>query len=240
MKRVVRVFWGPRKESPRELAGRWRAMLDAFPALLPAASSAPAGQPWTWTRHYAFSRPDELAPDEAELAAALQTDHDSPHTSDGAGLSLTSTGEQPGWEIGLIGRGGGESEYVTQAVVLTIVSPDDAEVPEAALLALIADIWQPDFGDVTDDELLDALEDDAGFDYTLSHVSVGRLVYLSPGRAAPAPAGVGVARGELRGAGVLLDIAPPGDIEGVVDAYVRLRATGALEPLPRPMNRTVL
>ncbi|WP_371604052.1 hypothetical protein OG345_31420 [Streptomyces sp. NBC_01220] len=239
MRRVVRVFWGPRKETSRELAGRWKAMLDALPALLPAASSAPTGQPWTWTRHHTSGRPTELGPDEAELAAALQADHDSPQTSDGAGLRLSSRGE-PGWEISVSGRGGGESEYVTQAVVLGVASPDGAEVPEAALLALIADIWEPDFGDATDDELLDALEERAGFDYTLSHVSVGRLAYLSPGRAATAPAGVGVAHEELRGAGVLLDIAPPGDIETVVDAYVRLRDAGALDPLPRPMGRTVL
>ncbi|MFI6950463.1 hypothetical protein [Streptomyces sp. NPDC050422] len=238
MRRVVRVFWGPRKEASQELAGRWKAMLDALPALLPTASSAPAGRS-TWTRHHTCGRPTELRPDEAELAAALQADHDSPETSDGAGLRLSSAGE-PGWEISISGHGGGESEYVTQAVVLAVVSPDGAEVPETALLALIADIWQPDFGDVTDDELLDALEDRAGFDYTLSHLSVGRLAYLSPGRAALAPAGVGVARRELSGAGVLLDVAPPGDIEAVVDAYVRLRDAGALEPLPRPMGRTVL
>ncbi|MFI7362763.1 hypothetical protein ACIBO4_11590 [Streptomyces sp. NPDC050149] len=239
MERMVRVFWGPRKETPQELAGRWKAMLDALPALLPAASCAAAGQSWTWTRHRSSGRPTELRPDEADLAAALREDHDSPQTSDGAGLSLTSTGE-PGWEIGISGRGGGESAYVTQAVVLEVTSPDGAEVPEAALLALLADIWEPDFGDAIDDELFDALEDRAGFDYTLSHVSVGRFGYLSPGRAALAPAGVGVARGELAGAGVLLDIAPPGDVEAVVDAYVRLRDAGALEPLPRPMGRTVL
>ncbi|WP_326663650.1 hypothetical protein [Streptomyces sp. NBC_00385] len=239
MERMVRVFWGPRKETPQELAGRWKAMLDALPALLPAAFSAPAGQPWTWTRHHASGRPAELRPDEADLAAALQEDHDSPQTSDGAGLSLSSRAE-PGWEISVSGRGGGESEYVTQAVVLKVAPPDGAEVPEAALLAMLADIWEPDFGEATDDELLDALEDRAGFDYTLSHVSVGRLGYLSPGRAALAPAGVGVAGKALRRAGVLLGIAPPGEIEAVVDAYVRLRDAGALEPLPRPMGRTVL
>lgn len=239
MERMVRVFWGPRKETPQELAGRWAAMLEALPALLPAVSSAPTGQPWTWTRHHTSGRPTELRPDEPDLAAALQEDHDSPQTSDGAGLSLSSRGE-PGWEISISGRGGGESEYATQAVVLKVASPGGAEVPEAALLALFADVWEPDFGEATDDELLDALEDRAGFDYTLSHVSVGRLGYLSARRAALAPAGVGAAGKGLRGAGVLLDIAPPGDIEAVVDAYVRLREAGALEPLPRPMNRTYL
>ncbi|MER6114292.1 hypothetical protein [Streptomyces sp. NPDC001743] len=239
MRRVVRVFWGPRKETPQELAGRWKATLDALPALIPAGGSAPAGQPWTWTRHHACGSPTELRPDGAGLAAALQAGPDSPQTSDGAGLSLSRTGA-PGWEVSVFGRGGGESAYVTQSVVLAVVSPDGDGIPEAALLALLAEIWQPDFGDATDDELLDALEERAGFDYTLSQVSVGRFAYLSPGRAARAPAGVGVVREELRGAGVLLGIAPPGDIGAVVDAYVRLRDAGVLEPLPRPMNRTLL
>ncbi|WP_285568576.1 hypothetical protein [Streptomyces sp. RTGN2] len=239
MRRVVRGFWGPRKESPLELAGRWKTMLDALPALLPAAGPATAGEPWTWTHHHASGSPRELRPDEAALAAALQADHDSPQTSDGAGLSLAVTGE-PGWEVAVSGRGGGESEYVTQAVVLTVVSPDGAEVGEAALLALIADTWQPDIGDVTDDDLLDALEDDAGYDYTRSELCVGRLGYLSPGRAALVPDGVGAVGKEPVGAGLLLDIAPPGDTGAVVDAYVRLRDAGALEPLPRPMNRTYL
>ncbi|WP_406448799.1 hypothetical protein OG782_08180 [Streptomyces sp. NBC_00876] len=239
MRRVVRGFWGPRRESPPELAGRWKTMLDALAVLLPAAGQAPAGQAWTWSQVHASGRPTQLRPGEEELRAALQADHDSPQTSDGAGLHLVSKGE-PGWEIDISGRGGGESEYATQAVVLTVRSPDDAEVPEAALLALIADTWQPDIGDVTDDDLLDALEDDAGYDYTQSQLCVGRLGYLSPGRALLAPDGVGTAREELSGAGVLLDIAPPGETGAVVDAYVKLREAGALEPLPRPMTRAVL
>lgn len=239
MRRVVRGFWGPRKESPAALAGRWAATLDALTGLLPAAGSAPAGQPWTWTLQRASGAPAPLPAEEAALTAALRADHDSPDTSDGAGLNLSSSGE-PGWEVTVRGRGGGESEYVTQSLLITVVSPDTAEVPEAALLALLADVWQPDIGDVTDDDVLDALEDEAGYDYTLSQLCVGRLGYLSPGRAALAPEGVGTARKELNGPGVLLDIAPPGDTDTVVAAYERLRDAGALEPLPRPMNRTYL
>lgn len=230
MRRVVRGFWGPRRESPLELAGRWKTMLDALPGLLP-------GETWAWTRHQATGRPAPLPAGMEELRAALQADHDSPQTSDGAGLHLAAA-PAPGWEIDITGRGGAESEYLIQAVVLTVVSPDGAEGPEAALLALVADTWQPDIGDVTDDDILDALEDDAG--YGVGDPCVGRLGYLSPGRAARVPAGVGAARKELSGAGVLLDLAPPGDIGAVVDAYLKLRESGALEPLPRPMSRAAL
>lgn len=87
MERIVRVFRDPRKETSLGLAGRWKAMLDGFAALLPAASCAPRGQPWTWAPHHACGRPTELRSDVAEPAAALQADHDSPRTSDGAGPS---------------------------------------------------------------------------------------------------------------------------------------------------------
>ncbi|WNI25480.1 hypothetical protein [Streptomyces sp. ITFR-16] len=233
MRRVVRGFWGPRRESPAQLAGRWKAMLDALPGLLPVAGP---GQDWAWIRHRASGRPAPLVPGTEELRAELQADHDSPQTSDGAGLHLAAT-PAPGWEVDLTGRGGAESEYLIQALVLAVVSPDGAEVPEAALLALVADVWQPDIGDVTDDDLLDALEDDAG--YGVGDPCVGRLGYLSPGRAAQAPDGVGAVRKELTGPGVLLDLAPPGDTGAAVDAYLKLREAGALEPLPRPMDRAL-
>ncbi len=120
-----------------------------------------------------------------------------------------------------------------------MTSPDGAHVPEAALLSLVAEAWAPDFGDVTDDDLLDALEDDG--DFTVGDPCVGRLGYLSPARAALVPDDLAAAREELPGGGVLLDIAPPSkDTDAVVAAYVRLRETGALRPLPRPMTRSAL
>ncbi|WP_158708248.1 MULTISPECIES: hypothetical protein [unclassified Streptomyces] len=48
------------------------------------------------------------------------------------------------------------------------------------------------------------------------------------------------ARKEMRGGGVLLDIAASGEVDDVVQANVRLKAAGALQPLPRPMNRAAL
>jgi hypothetical protein len=70
--------------------------------------------------------------------------------------------------------------------------------------------------------------------------SVGWIGYLSPGRAALLPDSMTAARKEVRGGGVLLDIAASGDVDDVVQANVRLKAAGALKPLPRPMNRAAL
>ncbi|SDD96226.1 hypothetical protein SAMN05444580_10865 [Rhodococcus tukisamuensis] len=56
--------------------------------------------------------------------------------------------------------------------------PADAVVPEAELLAMLAQVWEPDFGDVTDDDILDALERDAGF--AVGDPCIGRHAYLYP------------------------------------------------------------
>ncbi|MCX4535871.1 hypothetical protein OHA79_14070 [Streptomyces sp. NBC_00841] len=238
MRRVVRGFWGPRQETAEELAGRWKLLLERIAALLPAAGGGPgAGGEWTWRRIHGSRRPTALRADEESLLAALRADAASPRTSDGAGLRLVSTGE-PGWEISVAGRGGGTSEYVLQAVVIAVVSPDGAKVPDAGLLTAVAEVWEPDFGDVTDDDVLDALEDDGGF--TVDDPCIGWLGCLSPARAALLPDDVTAGRTELPGGRVLLDIAPRSDAGSVVRTHLRLRDAGVLEPLPRPMDRTFL
>jgi hypothetical protein len=91
---------------------------------------------------------------------------------------------------------------------------------------------------VSDDDVLDVLEDDGGF--APDEPSVGWVGYLSPARAALLPDDMTAARKEVRGGGVLLDIAARDDTEAVLQANLRLREAGALQPLPRPMNRATL
>ncbi|MDC0773058.1 hypothetical protein [Streptomyces sp. HD] len=250
MRRVVRGFWGPRQESVEVLAGRWKATLDQLASLLPSAGSASgsgsesdvragAGQAWTWRIIAASGQVTDLRSDEASLAAALRTAQEADGWSDraGTGLRLVCTGE-PGWKISVSGLAGGYSEFLLQSMVIEVGSPDDAEVPDTELLTMVAQLWEPDFGGVTGDDVLDALEDDA--DFAPDEPSVGWIGYLSPGRAALLSDSMTAARKEVRGGGVLLDIAASDDIEDVVEANVRLKDAGALHPLPRPMNRAAL
>ncbi|MFF1416173.1 hypothetical protein [Streptomyces sp. NPDC058280] len=250
MRRVVRGFWGPRQESVETLAGRWKLTLDQLAELLPAAGSgagsgsgsragAGAGEAWTWRNVPAPGPAADLRTDEASLLAALRAAQAADDWSDrtGCGLRLVAAGA-PGWKIEVSGRAGGTPEILLQSMVIGISSPDGAEIPDAELLTVLADVWEPDFGGVTDDDVLDALEDDAGF--VVGEPSVGWVGYLSPARAALLPDGMTAARKELRGGGVLLDIARRGDVDGVVQAYLRLREAGALRPLPRPMDRATL
>ncbi|WP_406497682.1 hypothetical protein OG936_25365 [Streptomyces sp. NBC_00846] len=240
MRRVVRGFWGPRPEPAEALAGRWKRTLDGLTELLPEAASAngAAGSgPW---RHVHGSGPgDALPADEGALLGALRVMQAAEGWSDltGTALRLARTGA-PGWQAEISGLGGGAPEFLLQSFVVTLHAPDGAEVPEAELLAVLAREWEPDFGDVSDDDVLDALEDDAGF--SIGDPVVGRVGYLSPGRAALVPDSLKAAREELPGGGVLLHIAGPGASAEVVTAYERLREAGALDPLPRPMDRAVL
>ena len=64
---------------------------------------------------------------------------------------------------------------------------------------------------------------------------IGRVGYLSSARADAIPDDLAAGVAALPG-GVLLQI---GAVDGVVRAYERLRETGALDPLPRPLDRAV-
>jgi immunity protein 52 of polymorphic toxin system len=244
MRRVVRGFWGPREESVEALAGRWKLTLDRLAGLPPAAGSgsdsrAGAGETWTWRNVSASGPATDLRPDKASLLAALRAAQAADDWSDrtGFGLRLVTEGE-PGWEIEVSGLAGGTPEFLLQSMVIGVNSRDDADIPDAELLTVLAEAWEPDFGDVSDDDVLDALEDDAGF--APGEPSVGWVGYLSPARATLLPDGMTAARKELRGGGVLLDIAARGDNDDVVQANVQLRDAGALQPLPRPMERATL
>ncbi|MET9803453.1 hypothetical protein [Streptomyces sp. NPDC006368] len=243
MRRVVRGFWGPREESPEVLARRWQVTLRRIAELLPAAG-AEAGAPraedaWGWQHVRASGPATELRADEASLLAALraQRETDAWSGGHGYGLRLVTTGAQ-GWRIEVSGLAGGTPEFLLQSMVIGVTAPDGADIPDAALLTAIAEEWEPDFGDVSDDDVLDVLEDEGGFG--VGEPLVGWVGYLSAARAALVPDDVAAARKELRGGGVLLDIAAPDDTDGVLRACLRLRDAGALQPLPRPMSRAVL
>ncbi|MEW1642978.1 hypothetical protein [Streptomyces sp. NPDC091219] len=239
MRRLVRAFWGPRKESVEELAGRWRATLEQVTRLLPQAALPTE---WTVVRAPGTASPAAPVPsDEGGLRTALQEARAADDWSEGTGtaLRLTAAGA-PGWTAEVSGLAGGDSGFLLQSLVIGVRSPEDAEPPGSLtqLLAALAEFWQPDFGDVTDDDVLDALEDEA--EYGVGDPCVGRVGYLSPARAALVPDDLTAPRTTVPGAGVVLDIATEGDVDTVVRVFGRLRDAGALSPLPRPMDRATL
>ncbi|MFI1534095.1 hypothetical protein [Streptomyces anandii] len=234
MRRLVRGFWGPREESVEELAGRWAATLEQLTRLLPQADL-----PATWDMVRASGPATPVNAERPALLGALKAARAADDWSEGTGISLRLVAAgAPGWEIEVSGLAGGAPEFLLQSLVIGIRTPADVEPPGGELLAVVAENWAPDFGDLTDDEVMDALEDEAG--YEVGDPSVGWAGYLSAARAGLLPDDLTVPRKEVRGGGMLLDVAPPGDTAPVVHVYERLRTAGALQPLPRPMDRATL
>ncbi|MEU3843293.1 hypothetical protein AB0E88_25035 [Streptomyces sp. NPDC028635] len=238
MSRVVRGFWGPREESAEALADRWKRTLDRLASLLPALAPEP-GEVWTWQQIHESGPATALRADAESILAALRSvqAEDGWSGSTGYGLSLV-VGGVSGWRADIRGAAGGAPEFVLQNLILEVEAPEGAVIPEAELLTLVAESWEPDFGDVTDDDVLDALEDEA--DFGVGEPSVGRFGYLSPGRAALVPADLpDVTRTGLPAGGLLLSVDPPAsETHKVVQVNVRLREAGALQPLPKPMDRS--
>ncbi|MEV7090515.1 hypothetical protein AB0O07_32350 [Streptomyces sp. NPDC093085] len=250
MRRVVRGFWGPRVESAEALAGRWKRTLDELGRLGPGGPAGGSGGGWAWRQVHSDGPATGIRAEEADLLTALRAAAASDDWSDGAGLRLfaeagaaagAGAGAGAKWEVEVSGRAGADSEFLLQSMVIGVEAPEGAEgagFPYAGLLAAVAGIWEPDFGDVTDDDVLDVLEDEGGF--VSGDPALGWAGYLSPARAALVPDGLDVVREELGGGGVLLTVAPEGGTGAVLRASLRLRETGALQPLPRPMTRAVL
>ena len=234
MRRVVRGFWGPRQESAAELAARWSTTLDRFARLLPELTGS-------WHTVPASGSGETIRPDEPSLLAALRTAQtaDDWSAADGTSLRLLADIAAPGWKVELAALAGGTPQYLLQSLVATIVSPDDAsDLPDAELLAAVAESWAPDHGDVGDRAVTSALKKEAGF--RIGTPSVGWVGYLSAGRVARTPSEALPESRELLTGGALLTITAPGDTASVVKAYQALKDSGALEPLPQPMTRPAL
>lgn len=226
-RRAIRVFWGRRPESVQAVSIRWRRTLEQVEFLLPEAVGG------SWQQVHSSGPATTLTVE--QLTRVLDNARTAENWSDrlGIGLRLTSGGG-PEWELELSGLAGGEPEIVLQSMVLTVSAPATAEVRETELLRMLAVVWEPDFGDVTDDNILDALEDES--DYRVGDPVVGRVGYLSAARADAIPDDVAAGVAALPGCGVLLQI---GAVDTVLRAYERLRDSGTLEPLPRPLDRAV-
>ncbi|MFF0741865.1 hypothetical protein ACFYVL_15825 [Streptomyces sp. NPDC004111] len=231
MRRVVRTQWGPRPETYEQQAAHWSATLERVASLLPHLRPPGSGDPWTWNRVFEGGA-GPFTPTSQALITALREEWER-----NGGLFLVVEGPA-GWKLDLRGVAGEASEYATNSMLVTVRSPDDARVPEAELLAAVAELWNPDLGSVIDDDVFDLLEDRA--EYEIGDPVTGWLTYLSPARAALVPDDLKAVRTPLSTGGVLLDIAPPDDQEAVLAAHLRLRESGALQPLPRPMTRSML
>ncbi|MFP8883737.1 MULTISPECIES: Imm52 family immunity protein [Streptomyces] len=238
---TVRGFWGPRKESPRELADRW---LDFLARLKEVDEEVFAD--WRETAGAGPQAPRAALDPEGFAAYIVRGDPDPDAYPVGYRTSLWTQREgRPKAEIGV--SAGGVADGVPQSVVLKLRSRDADEddplvgrLPRA--LAALADAWDTDWGDFADRALMSAVRE--AFDLDNAGPRCGRAVHLSAGRAALVPEGLPGRRLPVAHGGVVVDLSGPGGeapgTDLVLSVNETLRGTGALAPLPLPMDRPKL
>ncbi|MFE1912625.1 Imm52 family immunity protein [Streptomyces anandii] len=228
MERLVRGFWGPRPETEAEVATRCVGFLTRLGAIFP-------GLPTKW--HGVRDQGSEtIVPADADAVAAhlraVAGDGNDP-SAVGHRIALYATAAEH-TAIDIAGNAGGRPQFAPHAIVVQVDGPGGDDRALLATLRALAEEWDIDWGDVTDDDLMDELED-AGLDP--GSPTAGRALFLSRGRAArvsgaPLPVGAEPAPH----AGAILDLSSLQSTEAVVAVNRSLEATGALQPLPRPMT----
>ncbi|MDQ0794291.1 hypothetical protein [Streptomyces sp. B1I3] len=234
---VVKVSWGPRPESPLELAGRWLVTLGRLTEL-----SAGAAVDWRWDVDGTAT--GEAVPDKAEDVAAVVEAGGPEEDADVIGWSAAVVGRWPdGGYAYLRAKGGGSDEYTPFTATLQLFpAPGAATAAQAPLtgrlpevLTALAESWDADTGLTYDRELFGTVK--AAFGLRNSQPRCGWATYLSANRAALVPEDFGGPRRATAGGGLVLETGHSG--EAVVAAQRTLAAAGALEPLPASAPRPV-
>ncbi|MFH9471534.1 hypothetical protein ACH4LT_30330 [Streptomyces clavifer] len=224
---VVKVSWGPRPESPRELADRWLTMLGGLAEL---SDGTPVD--WRWDRD--GDRAGEPVPADAGRFAAVLEAGGPEEDADIIGwtAAVVGTWKDRGYAR-LRVQGGGSDEYTPFTAVLQLfpapggtTAPPVDRLPES--LAVLADAWDADTGLTYDRKLFNAVK--SAFGLRNSHPRCGWAVYLSENRAALVPADLSAGRLRAGRGGIVLAL---GDsTEAVLTAQQALTDAGALNPIP--------
>ncbi|MFF3359257.1 hypothetical protein ACFYWN_43305 [Streptomyces sp. NPDC002917] len=224
---VVKVSWGPRSESPRELAERWLETIERLAEL-----SADELVDWRWD----VDEDDEGVPlpeGVEEFAAAVEAGGPKEDV-DILGWTAAAVGTcRNGGYVRARVQAGGTDEYTPFTAVLGLFpAPDGATVPLVdrlpETLVALSEAWDADTGLTYDWELFNAVK--AAYGLRNSHPRCGWAVYLSENRAALVPGDLAVRRLATAHGGLVLDIG--NSTEVVLAAQRRLAEAGALKPAP--------
>ncbi|MFE5244306.1 MULTISPECIES: hypothetical protein [unclassified Streptomyces] len=232
---VVKVSWGPRPESSRELAVRW---LEALRRLTELSAPDPVG--WRWDAEDGKGAP--VPAGTGEFAAVVEAGGPE-EDADILGRQAAVVGTWPdGSYAYLRAKGGGSDAYTPFTATLQLFPASGAtagsahplagRLPDA--LAALAESWEADTGLAYDRPLFNAIR--SAFGLRNSQPRCGWATYLSANRAALVPEDLPGARHTTTGGGLVLD---SGRSTQAVEAAQRaLAGAGALEPLtasaPRP------
>ncbi|MGW1883985.1 Imm52 family immunity protein [Streptomyces sp. NPDC001970] len=236
---VVNAFWGMRQESVERIAERWAETLTALDEMEEASLSG-----WLEAADDLSSAPAVPSSSVHALAEYIERGNQAPDIPRIGYTSslLTNSSGMP--RVTLAIHAGGTSEYVTNSVSLSFRSPRfDESFPAvrraADILRILADVWDPDAGQVYGRPQNDAVKEEFGL--AASDPRCGRSVHLSARRAALVPDDLPGTYTRTAHDGLVIDLTRGGtvapDIEAILEANRKLRAAGALEPLPVPFDR---
>ncbi|WP_406255887.1 Imm52 family immunity protein [Streptomyces nigra] len=231
---TVRGFWGPRKEAPLGLAGR----LEGFLRRLQESSGGTLID-WHTAEDGDIALDSEVL---ADYIVAANPESDAEHM----GYTTSLWAQQAGvMRVEVSTTVGGTAEYTGNRIVVTVQPAGDASpaglagMAWSALVAL-AEEWEPDWGDVSDEVTRKAVQTSNGI--RRSDPRCGYAVYLSSGRRALVPADFPGDRTPTQDDGLVIVLPAAGGgfvtVEDVVSLDARLRRAGALDKLPVPMNRS--
>ncbi|MER5180277.1 hypothetical protein ABT009_18205 [Streptomyces sp. NPDC002896] len=230
---VVKAAWGPRAETPVQLARRWLELLDRLAELSEGALAE-----WRW---------DEggLVPTGAEDFAAALEAANVKDDLDILGYTANVVATQPdgAYVRGRVQGGGTDGYSPFTAVWQLFPAPGSAAGPLAGryteALAALAGVWDADYGLTYDRALFKEVK--AAYGLKAAHPRCGWAVHLSANRAARVPDDFMARRVPTDHDGIVLDLADiPGgtpSTETVLAAHKALAEAGALEPMPVPAPR---
>ncbi|MEU2161688.1 Imm52 family immunity protein [Streptomyces sp. NPDC019208] len=236
---VVNGGWGRRQESVVQIAERWVESLSALGDLNDAAFTG-----WLEAVDDISTAP-RMPLSVAALSEYLKRENPESDV-DRIGYTASLLTNNPGMpRVTFSIHAGGTSEWVTNSVAVSFRSRKlDESVPTVSrssdVLRILADAWDIDTGQAYGRAQYDAVRDEFGLDNSAPRC--GRSVYLSAKRAALAPEGFSGTYARTAHGGLIIDLTRGGieepDIETILDANRQLRAAGALEPLPEPLDRS--
>ncbi|MGW4874302.1 Imm52 family immunity protein [Streptomyces chartreusis] len=221
---------GPRKEAPLGLAGR----LEGFLQRLQEISGGTL-------IHWHTAEDGDIALDSEALAdyiVAANPESDAKHMGYTTSLWAQQTGVM---RVEVSTTVGGTAEYTGNRIVVTARPAGDSSPAGLAwmasnALAALAEEWEPDWGDVSDEVTRKAVQTSNGI--RRSDPRCGYAVYLSSGRREMVPMDFPRQRTPTRDEGlvIVLPAASGGfaAVEDVVSLDARLRRAGALDKLSGP------
>lgn len=227
---LVRGFWGPRAESVDDISHR----LSALGAVLDGLVAA--NIPWRTADGVAVSLADANSV-RTVLDSALERSLDAPEVGileifEARCLAAAS------WSMTVTAGGTSTARGVKNSVVLKLSSLNYLSAIVEKILEGVVAAWDPDWGDVTSDSILDGLSDR---DLLMGRApKFGHMTYLSSGRGPITHSGVELSIVTLPGGRIFRSPASRDHLFSAaeaVDLTARLTGTGPLAETPTTRSK---